>query len=905
VDAAVGHSGDLLLEREEELRALASLVDLARGGEGGAVLIEGEAGIGKSRLLTRARAIGAERGLTVLAARGSELERDIPNGVVRQLVAAVEADAPAAGFAALHALSWRVAELAASVPHLVVVDDAHWADPASLRFLAYLGARLEGAPIALVIGARPRGAAGAPDPLDLIAAGPRARLLRPAPLSAAAAGRLLGRVFGDEPDEALVSACHDAARGNPFLLAELAAALAAEGRAPRASEAGRARELAPDAVVRSVRLRLAALAPAAAAVAESVALLGDDVEPRLAAALAGVEPGAAAGAADALRAAGLLLVQDRLAFAHPMVARAVLAGIPPGALGRRHAQAARLLDGDGAPPERVASQLLEAERAGSEWATGVLVEAARRARAQGAPDAAAAYLGRALAEPAPAALRAGLILELGSAEAAAGRPAACDHLRAALALADDDAAALRAAQALGVALSFAGRLDEATAVFDAALDRIPEERRELRMAVEAALLGAGMLDVRAAGALAPRAARLHAAVVASAAAPGNALAVLAVWSAFVNRPAADTAALAERALGTSGVLGTSVLHACAALVFAERDERARALLDEAVRRAGEAGSAPAFAAGACFRALLALRAGELAEAEADARRSIEIGRSHGLGLFVPFALGVLAEVLAERGADAPEAAPGDAAVSLHEAFLLSGRARLALAGRRPQDALADLRACEDLLDRLAITSPAVIAWRSLAAHARLLMGQNAEARRLAAQEMALARAHGAPRVLGVALRAMGLAEGGERGLGLLRESASVLERSGARLERARTQHELGAALRRAGRRADAREPLEAAMDLAHRCGALALEEEARTELRAAGARPRRPVRSGADALTASERRVAAMAADGLSNRDIAQALFVTARTVETHLAHAYRKLGIASRAELRAALGPP
>jgi DNA-binding CsgD family transcriptional regulator len=195
-------------------------------------------------------------------------------------------------------------------------------------------------------------------------------------------------------------------------------------------------------------------------------------------------------------------------------------------------------------------------------------------------------------------------------------------------------------------------------------------------------------------------------------------------------------------------------------------------------------------------------------------------------------------------------------------------------------------------------------WRSDAALAHLALGARAEARALAAEEVALAQAYNAPRTLGIALRAAGLAEGGRRGIELLRQAVGVLEGSGARLEHARAMTDLRAALRRAGQRAESRETLRPALDLAHRCGALALTERARTELVAAGGRPRRLVLSGLDSLTPSERRVAQLAAVGLSNRDIAQNLFITTRTVEGHLTHAYHKLAITSREQLPAALTP-
>jgi DNA-binding CsgD family transcriptional regulator len=166
-----------------------------------------------------------------------------------------------------------------------------------------------------------------------------------------------------------------------------------------------------------------------------------------------------------------------------------------------------------------------------------------------------------------------------------------------------------------------------------------------------------------------------------------------------------------------------------------------------------------------------------------------------------------------------------------------------------------------------------------------------------------AEAWGTPRAVGMALHAAGLAEGGgARGLELIEQAAAVLEPSPARLEYAHALVDLGSVLRRANQRAASRDPLRRALDVADACGAAPLAERARHELHAAGGRPRRPRTSGVDALTASERRIAHMAASGLSNPEIAQALFVTRKTVEAHLGSAYRKLDIRSRGELSVAL---
>jgi DNA-binding NarL/FixJ family response regulator len=194
------------------------------------------------------------------------------------------------------------------------------------------------------------------------------------------------------------------------------------------------------------------------------------------------------------------------------------------------------------------------------------------------------------------------------------------------------------------------------------------------------------------------------------------------------------------------------------------------------------------------------------------------------------------------------------------------------------------------------------AWRSEAAVAAAALGDSARARDLATDELALARASGGPRAVGVALRAAGLVHEGDAGVELLEEAARILATSAATLEQARTLVDLGSALRHHGRRADAREPLREGLDTAVRCGAEVLAERAREELLATGARPRRERLTGPEALTPSELRVARLAAHGQSNPEIAQALFLTRRTVETHLTHTYQKLGISSREGLAAML---
>lgn len=221
-----------------------------------------------------------------------------------------------------------------------------------------------------------------------------------------------------------------------------------------------------------------------------------------------------------------------------------------------------------------------------------------------------------------------------------------------------------------------------------------------------------------------------------------------------------------------------------------------------------------------------------------------------------------------------------------------------------ETAAADLLSLGADAGRWGIVNPAAIGWRSAAAVSRSALGDRDAARALAEEETELARRWGAAREIGVALRAAGLVTGGDEGIELLGQAVNVLRGSSARLELARALGDLGSARRRAGNRAAARDLLRESLDLGYALGGHAVAARAREELVAAGGRPRRNASRGRDALTPSELRVAELAAGGRTNRQIAQALFVTQRTVENHLTSAYAKLGITARPELAAVLAP-
>ena len=373
------------------------------------------------------------------------------------------------------------------------------------------------------------------------------------------------------------------------------------------------------------------------------------------------------------------------------------------------------------------------------------------------------------------------------------------------------------------------------------------------------------------------------------------------------------AALAEPAiLGPLCESMPSVAISCAAwaLMCAEVGPALDRYFDAVMATAKKRGELVTLSNMLCFRGLALAQRGDLEAATQDLRESGE------LVSYLPTQQGAiyfhsyLADVLTNRG-EIDEAEASLAALELeeevaesgHVIFFLGARGWLRYARRDFEGAASDWRQLGRCMEAFEMHNPAVLAWRSHLALALLGLDRRDEALELAREEVELAREWGAPRPIGVALRARGLAEGGAEGIETLRESVAVLEGSTARLELARSLVELGAALRRANQRSDARELLKQGLDLAVRSRAVPLVERAEQELAATGARPRRLLLSGVESLTASERRVAGFAAEGLSNKDIAQALFVTTKTVEVHLSNVYRKLGIGSRGELPQALG--
>jgi DNA-binding CsgD family transcriptional regulator len=544
----------------------------------------------------------------------------------------------------------------------------------------------------------------------------------------------------------------------------------------------------------------------------------------------------------------------------------------------------------------------------------VLRSAAASASARGAPETATSLLRRTLDEPPEPAVRAEVLLELGLVESQVDAAAGVARLREADATLADPATRLRLARPLAWGLIFTGHPQEAADRARAAAEAMPPEMDDLRRWLTAIELCSETFGAEVPGAPSRLAAERS---TPPGGGPGaRALQCYVSFDWCVRGGSVDEVApLAAGAL-EGGVLLAEPdgfmpgAGALLALEMAERPEAGEAW-DAAFSRAHRNGSLFAISTILLWRGLGLVWRGDMREARTHLEEAQAILARWGMAsdtyprIFLAellTSIGALREARATLPAQSGWSERADASL-----FRLRAEAGLLLAEGRHAEAL---EACERLAGGLRIRgtaevmNPAWIPWRSLTARALDGLGRRDEALDLLGAELARARTWGAPGPIGRTLRWIGEMERDD-GRATLEEAAAVLEGSTARREHALALASLGAALRRARRPSDAREPLRRALELADACGAdPPLVERVRTELAAAGARPRTTALSGPGALTPSERRAAAMAAEGMSNRGIAEALYVTPKTVELHLSSAYRKLGVRSRRELPEALAP-
>lgn len=930
----------MLLERDSQLALVReALRDCERGGS--ALLVTGPLGSGRSALLTELATRAEAQGVRVLRANAAPMERDFTLGVVRQLLDSLLAvpprsererrlreagdarqvigdgvqpaggadAAPGAGAhdgaaAVQDGLLALLGAIGAQTPLLLLIDDLQCADEASLRWLAHLTVRLRGLRAVLVCALRGGDPASADPPVREATSGMR-RLPVPGPLSPAATRRLVERHFGEPGDEEFVRACHESAAGSPLFLTSLLAGLVARGARPSAEHAHTASRLRParlrDRLAGCLRTQPQPVRDLAAA----MATLGEENDPGLVAALAGLDRSGCAAAARALRRLGLLVGGEAPRFVHRVVQDAIESTMTMAERTGRQESAAELLYRSGRPAEQVAAQLVAVPAAGHAWVVTVLRTAAQSALRRGAPETAARYLLRALLDsPEQNEDRARLLIELAAAEHAFDPVAGERHVAQAiplLATATD-----RAAAALRLAPGVVGAVGRSslvvlrqTAVELGPADLLRGSARAVALRMEARLRYCARED----GAeLAAAVARLCALGEEPAVCSGAERELLAVLldAATLGRslPAAEVARHAHRILErepATAVPTHSVLPlVVCALVGADSTRSVQAWLAARERTRRESGAA-ADALGHAEHALVQLGCGRLALAREHGERAFDLAASdwQRSGALATAALaavalegrdGVLTErVLAEAARRPPAGLFETAMLRFLQVSVEAQR------GRREQ-ALETALACGRELMAAGWRNPVLFPWRPWAITLSHLLGDSYTAQALAEQEYAEALSWGAPVGVGRALRLKGRLQDGSAGTELLREAVEILRGSANELELARAMRSLGSRL---GRGAEAEAMLRGAAELAAACGTPWPGPDSGAAIGApAGA-----------VLTPAERRVGALVGGGLTNQEIAESLGVSSRAVEKHLTNSYRKLGITGRRELTALLG--
>ncbi|MEV4421022.1 helix-turn-helix transcriptional regulator [Patulibacter sp. NPDC049589] len=759
-----------------------------------------------------------------------------------------------------------------------------------------------------------RDGAEVPPALHGLHADPAVVHLSPRPLSPAGTGRLLADAAGHDPRERTVEVCHRISGGNPFLIGEVVLALRQSGQEVDDATVEAIASTAPESLRHAVMLRVGFLGPEAVAVARAVSVLGTDSDLTRISTLTGLDRPVAAAAVVRLVAARVLADASPQEFVHPLVRGAVYGDLTVVERSLLHEGAARLLDAAGAEEPRVAAHLLLTEAAGSPATADRLAAVGIDALEKGAPVIAATHLRRALAEP-PAPDRTGSVLAaLGRAELAVGdAEGAAAHLDAArLRITDADervAAAIDLATTLTSTGDFRGavRMLDETAVGlsgDAAL-RVDAVRTTIAFYVPE---------------LAPEAQQRmlgYAELAGDTPAERIALSNAAIARAFsTDSTAGDALPLARRALADGTLLGEAGLvaswgQASYVLVFGEDYagvERESAMATTVARAQGSAEGTTSVELGGLQVELLR---GQLPAAAAHGEAAVAFWDGPLADTIIErwatAAVGWLVEAHAlagdlERGRDlvAAWSARGDLDTP-ERVFVRYGAAVLAEAAGDHVCALEEalafgrVSAAVGYEDR---TAP----WRAVAARSFYALGRRDEGIAIADEALAIARRWGTPGGLGGALHVRALADAPSAGTARLEEAVEILRTSERRLLLAAALVDLGVARRRAGHRREARTVLEEGMDLAARCGARPLADRARAELHVLGARPRRYLASGAQSLTATQRRIAELVAEGLTNREIAQAAFITQKTAETHVSAVLRKLDVRRRTEVAARL---
>ncbi|MEU9450922.1 AAA family ATPase [Streptomyces sp. NPDC048277] len=944
-DDGVPESG--LLDRRGQLEVLERAAGAARAGRGGVVLVRASAGMGKTSLVNAWAAAEQSRGIRVVRGSGGELEQDFAFSVLRQLTEPLLAQAggagrerllsgpaepashalrvpgagevgglsPEASPGLLHSLYWLMVHVTDDGPVALVVDDAHWADGPSVRWLEYLTRRLSGLPLLLVLTARPDSGTQAEPLLERIAAQPDCLPVVLPALGADSVARLVRTSLGQDAEPRFAAACAESAQGNPLLLRELLRTLADNAVRPADDQAHLVEEFRGRILADTVVKRLTDEPEPTRRLVEALTVLGDGADWHLAAELAELGEAQAREHGRRLQRIGILAPGEAARFDHPLVRTAIAETVVgPVELAAGHARAAELLRREGAADHLVAAHLMLAEPNGEAWRVDVLRQAARATRGRGAPEITATYLRRALREPMSGKERGPLLLELGEDELQLDVGAARHHLTQASAMLTDPYSRAQAAYQLANALFLGHEHADAVEVLARAVEDLRQAEdgsgmaREVSWFLQAQMLLIGYDQMSTLPVARQLAGRLWEQKLAGDT-PGECavLAALAASAVAGDAGAEVTNSLLDRALrgGLAAMDQSQLLVSLAGMAYMTTDR-----LDDAAARFDQIADI-----GARWGVFLMVSTAMIWQLRVHARRGRQLaltedfghpGAMTGEGLEHRARLALMVQVgesMIERCdlASATRVLVPDADTEragwLWQGQLVVARSRLYAARDNPAAALTALLEYGAQEKRARVANLTGAPWRSQAARLHLALGQRTDALQLATEEMELAHRWGTGRVIGLASCCLGVVTGGPEGEALLREAVEVLERSPARLELARAQYELGAALARGGEADEGRRVLTQALDLAETCGSLLLAGRVRRALAELGVRPK-AAPAVAPSLSPTEHRVVELLGAGHSDRQIAQALLLTPQDVTGLVERVGRKLGVADRAEL-------
>ncbi|MER5873052.1 AAA family ATPase [Streptomyces sp. NPDC002044] len=946
-----GGASQPLLEREVEILAIHRAVDDLFGAadrtvatrRGGVLTFAGSPGIGKTTLLGEARRHAADRGCTVLFARGGEQERQVPFHVMRQLIqptfAAMSEDArrdvlgtwhsivaPALGLTAApkgptapdpqgvrDGLDWVVTHLTVrSAPVVMVLDDAHWADAESLAWLTAFAARAEELAMLIVVACRP-------DEIPADAASLRSLMgrqgTRPhelASLTTGAVARIVRDTLGENADDMFCRECWAITGGNPFEVVELAMKGRDRGLTPHQDNIPQLRDLASAVKGSGLIDRIEQLGPSTVRLAWAAAVLGTAVPTGIVGSVAALGEAQAAQAIDQLRTARVLTVltglrrKEVVDFFHPLIATAVYRSIPPGVRVAMHGMAAQALVDDGHGAAAAARHLLEMHPEGDPWVVQQLRQAARDSFSAGAPDAARRYLARALREPPGIDDRAEVLFELGSANLLHDPHTTINQLRTALEEPKTEqslreAITYRLAQALG----HTGQLAKAAALLAEEARRATSSRTRLRMQAEQFKWNSVRVDEENSPARSRLLAQFAKRITGRGLAERHILGLRA-WDAALRGESAVTALeYAQQALDggmswTDQDFGFEVPAVVAlTLMYCDQPGRAEELFNSAVvdfESKGWRGAHLSFVY--TLLGYVRYRRGRLAEAEDFVRNGLQI--ADRIGQDIPaqwYAIGTLIETLLARG-NVTEAKKVAHTYKLADGFPQAVVypdpqavwGKLLLAQGRIEEAEQHLTTVGRRLDLRGTRNPSWSPWQLDLALAQVTHDP-AQARATATEAVARARAFGAPSIIGHALRVAATATDPARSAVLLQEAVEHLEQSPAACELAHALIDHGIALHTMGDPHQAAQQLYRGMETASACGADALADRARAQLASAGLRPRRLYTSERDTLTVAENAAARHAALGLDNTAIAKEMHTDAQSVSELLSAVFTKLG--------------